>query len=255
MTLLVQEMKIIRPINAGGKWGLRFYKWFGAPLLSILRVVRHPMDRYGQEILYERLFSNALNRLHLENRYYPTGGAANFSLMYLLLRSVTELPVRRVVELGCGQSTLLLDAVRQLRHFEIVTLEHEWEWAQRIQMQVKHDITRVDLVDKVVQNRKTRVYDTDAGLDASPPDLLLVDGPQGGSRRSRWAALQWIERGLGDDFLVLFDDAERRGEIDTIEETLSLLRSQERTFRTRFYYGMTWQFVIAAGKFTPATLF
>lgn len=247
-------MKIIKPINAGGKLGLRLFKWFGPPMLALGRAVQYPSAMYSQELLYERLFSNALNRLHLQNLYYPTGGASTFSLMYLLLRAVTELPVRRVVELGCGQTTLLLDAVRQLRQFEIITLEHDREWAQLIQKQVKHDVTCVDLVERSVQGRKTQVYDSDAGLDASP-DLLLVDGPQGSRRRSRWAALQWIERGLGEDFIIVFDDAERRGEIDTIEKTLSLLRTQDRNFRTRFYYSIKWQFVIAAGRFLPATYF
>ena len=247
-------MKIVRPINKGGKWGLRLYKWFGAPLLSIARTFRHPMEMYGKELLYERLFSNGLARLNLENRYYPTGVAANFSLMYILLRCITELPVRRVIELGCGQSTLLFDALRQLRPIEITTLEHDRDWARRIQQHVEHEITCADLVSRVIERRKTLVYDTDAGLGASP-DLLLVDGPQGGSRHSRWAALQWIENGLGDDFIIVFDDAERRGEIDTIEKALSLLRTQGRNFRTRFYYGIKWQFVIAAGNLTPATHF
>ena len=247
-------MKIIKPINAGGKLGLRLFKWFGPPMLALGRAVQCPSAMYSQELLYERLFSNALNRLHLHNLYNPTGGASTFSLMYLLLRAVTELPVRRVVELGCGQTTLLLDAVRQLRQLEIITLEHDREWAQLIQKQVKHDVTCVDLIERSVQGRKTQVYDSDAGLDASP-DLLLVDGPKGSRRRSRWAALQWIERGLGDDFIIVFDDAERRGEIDTIEKTLSMLRTQDRNFRTRFYYSIKWQFVIAAGRFLPATYF
>lgn len=247
-------MKIIRPINAGGKWGLRLYKWFGAPLLSIERVVRQPIGMFGQELLYERLFSNALSGLHLENRYYPTGGAANYSLMYLLLRAVTELPVTRVVELGCGQTTLLLDALRHVRSIEITTLEHNRDWARHIQKQVKHEVTCADLIERLVLGRNAQVYDSDAGMDTSP-DLLLVDGPMGSSTRSRWGALRWVERGMGDDFLIMFDDAERRGEIDTIQATLGLLRSQERAFRTRFYYGMTWQFVIAAGCFTPATYF
>ncbi len=247
-------MKIIRPINQGGRWGLRLYKWFGLSLLALSRSLQHPSAMYVQEMLYERLFSNALSRFQLENRYYPTGVAANFSLMYILLRCMTELPVQRVVELGCGQSTLLFDALRQLRPFEITTLEHDREWARRIQCQVKHEIICAGLVERVVLGRRTLVYDTDAGLDASL-DLLLVDGPQGSSRRSRWAALQWIENRLGDDFLVVFDDAERRGEIDTIEKTLSLLRAQGRTFRTRFYKGLKWQFVIASGNLTPATHF
>ena len=247
-------MKIIRPIDAGGRWGLRLFKWFGPTFLALARTIQHPAAMYGQELLYERLFSNALSRFGLQNRYYPAGGAATFSLLYLLLRTVTELPVRRVVELGCGQSSLLLDALRQLRPIEITTLEHDRGWAQRIQQQVSYRIVRADLVERVVRGAGTLVYDSDAGLGPAP-DLLLVDGPQQRSRRSRWGMLQWVENGLGEDFLILFDDAERRGEIDTIEETLGLLREQGQVFRTRFYYSVKWQFVIAGGKFIPATFF
>ena len=247
-------MKILKPIDAGGRWRLRLFKWFGPPFLSLARAIQHPAAMYGQELLYERLFANALVRLGLENRYYATGGAASFSLLYLLLRTVTELPVRRVVELGCGQSSLLLDALQQLRPIEITTLEHDREWAQRIQQQVQYDITCADLVERVVRGRRISTYDTDAGLD-TPPDLLLVDGPHASPKYSRWGMLQWVERELGEDFLILFDDANRRGEIDTIEETLRLLRAQGRTFRTRFYYSVKWQFVIADGKFIPATFF
>ena len=247
-------MKILKPIDAGGRWRLRLFKWFGPPCLSLARAIQHPAAMYGQELLYERLFANALTRLGLENRYYATGGAASFSLLYLLLRTVTELPVRRVVEFGCGQSSLLLDALQQLRPIEITTLEHDREWAQHIQQQVKYDITCADLVERVVRGRRISTYDTDAGLD-TPPDLLLVDGPHASPKYSRWGMLQWVERELGEDFLILFDDANRRGEIDTIEETLHLLRAQGRTFRTRFYYSVKWQFVIADGKFIPATFF
>ena len=245
-------MKFIRPINKGGRWGLRLFKWFGPPILALGRAIQQPSAMYVQELLYERLFSGGLSRLGLENRYYPTGGAANFSLMYILLRTITELPVRRVVELGCGQTTLLFDALTELRDIEITTLEHDRDWAGRIQEQVKHRITCAELVKRSVQGHNTLVYDTEVNSGVSP-DLLLVDGPLGGSRRSRWAALQWIEQGLGENFLILFDDAERRGEIDTIEEALKLLRDQGRTFRTRFFYGVKWQFAIAAGRLAPAT--
>lgn len=247
-------MKLLKPIDAGGRWGLRLFKWFGPPCLSLARAIQHPATMYGQELVYERLFANALTRLGLENRYYATGGAASFSLLYLLLRAVTELPVRRVVECGCGQSSLLLDALQQLRPIEITTLEHDREWAQRIQQQVQYDITCANLVERVVRGRRISTYNTDAELD-TPPDLLLVDGPQASPKYSRWGMLQWVERELGEDFLILFDDANRRGEIDTIEETLSLLTAQGRTFRTRFYYSVKWQFVVAGGEFIPATFF
>jgi len=119
---------------------------------------------------------------------------------------------------------------------------------------VQYDITHADLTERQVRGRRTWAYDMD--IEAYPcPDLVLVDGPRGEPRCSRWGMLPWVERGLGEDFLIIFDDAHRRGEIDTIEETLRLLREQGRSFRTRFYYSVKWQFVIAGGKFVPATFF
>jgi len=49
-------------------------------------------------------------------------------------------------------------------------------------------------------------------------DLAVVDGPLGRRRRSRWASLDLLETALGSDFVVIFDDAERPGEQDTIKE-------------------------------------
>src|SRR3546814_16016062 len=42
--------------------------------------------------------------------------------------------------------------------------------------------------------------------------LFRSDGPQGSARNSRWGALEILERSLADEFIVIFDDAERRGE-------------------------------------------
>ena len=230
------------------------FKWFGPPFLSLARAIQHPAVMYGQELLYERNFAHALDRFGLENRYYATEGSASFSLLYLLLRAVTELPLKYVVELGCGQTSLLLDALQQVQPLQTVSLEHDPEWARRIQAQVEHPVVQADLVERRIRGRLVWTYDFDlAGTKSC--NLLLVDGPPQATRHSRWGALEWVERGLGDDFLILFDDAERRGELDTIEETLALLREQGRSFRTRFFYSVKWQFAIAGGRCGPAVNF
>lgn len=43
---------------------------------------------------------------------FPVGGAAGALLMYRVLRGLRELPVSSVLELGAGQTTLLLDLVQ-----------------------------------------------------------------------------------------------------------------------------------------------
>ena len=49
-------------------------------------------------------------------------------------------------------------------------------------------------------------------------DVVLVDSPHGRPRRSRWAALELLDRRLADEFLVIFDDAQRQGEMETVTE-------------------------------------
>ena len=247
-------MRLIRPINQGGTLGLKLFKWLGVPGLELARMLQYPSRMYGNELLYERMFAHALHRFGLENRYYGTGGAATYSLMYLLLRAITELPVNRVVEMGCGQSSLLLDALQKVRPFAVTSLEDDAGWADRIQRQVEHEVVHADLVERRIRRRKTRTYNISVAA-SGPCDLLLVDGPQQRGRRCRWGALEWVEQGFGDHFILLFDDAERRGELDTIEEALKILRSQSRTYRTRFFYSTTWQFAIAGGDCTPIVSF
>ena len=246
-------MRFFRPIDAGGKWRLRLFKWLGPPALATARFVQTPAEMYGRELLYERLFANGLARFGLENRYYASGGAASFSLLYLLLRAITELPIQHVVEFGCGQTTLLLDALQKVRPFKVDSFEHEPEWAGRIQEEVAHAINVADLVERKVRGRRTQTYDVPDALGSC--NLLVVDGPQQRVRRSRWGALEWIEDRLDDDFLILFDDAERRGELDTIEEALGILRNQGRPVRTRFFHSVKWQFAIAGGACSPAVSF
>ncbi len=247
-------MGLIRPINQGGTAGLKLFKWLGAPALAIGQRLQLPARMAGNELLYERMFSHALDRFELENRYYGTGGAATYSLLYLLLRSITELPVQRVVELGCGQTTLLLDALQAVRPFEVTSYESDATWAERIGDQVGHPVIRAELVQRRVCGRRTMTYDVDVG-SGGQCDLLLVDGPQQRGRRCRWGALQWIDQVRSDDFILLFDDAERRGELDTIEAALKLLRRQQRSFRTRFFYSTKWQFAIAGGRCAPIVAF
>ena len=244
----------MRPINQGGTLGLKFFKWLGVPALTVARTLQYPSRMYGNELLYERMFAHALERFGLENRYYGTGGAASYSLMYLLLRVITELPVKSVVEMGCGQSSLLLDALQKVRPFAVTSLEDDPDWAERIQGQVAHQVMHAQLVERRIRGRKTSTYDVDLAA-SGPCDLLLVDGPQQRGRRCRWGALEWVEQGLGDNFVLLFDDAERRGELDTIEEALKILRGQGRVFRTRFFYSTKWQFAVAGGDCTPIVSF
>ena len=215
----------------------------------------HAAILYLNELLYERLFSNALARFGIENRFYPIKSAATFSLLYLVLRVVTELPVKRILETGAGQTTLLLDALNKIRHCDIHTLEHDASWATKIQSQVAHPITHTTLIEKMIHGYNTLTYQASEDKPSQHFDLLIIDGPVGNRRKSRWGCLEIIENVIADDFVIIFDDAARKGELETIEMAIRILESQGKSFSIGVTESATSQCVLAGGKYADAAFY
>jgi hypothetical protein len=167
------------------------------------------------ELFYQQVFDSAVARSGIAvPPLYPVGSAANASLLYAIFRLADEFPGLAWLELGAGQSTLLIGALNRAgRIASALTLEHDPDWASRIGARVGHEVRAVPLRRAEVQQNSTEIY------DFSPDnrvDIALVDGPVGTSRRSRWGALKALEESLADEFVVVFDDAERPGERETI---------------------------------------
>lgn len=170
------------------------------------------------EDLYRHFFVRDLARLGIEDDFYPIGNAANFSLMYLIARVLVEFPVSRIVEFGAGQTSILLDRVasRVGRNLEITTIEHDPFWAETIARQVHHRVLNLGLVETQVDGRTVQFYDLSPPLpQLDRPDLVIVDGPTAfrkGTYFNRTGAAPYLRDHLGEEFIVIIDDAERRGE-------------------------------------------
>jgi predicted O-methyltransferase YrrM len=219
---------------------------------AVIRSLQPAFELFGpfarKELLYQHLFyqAAAANGLVLP-ALYPVQSAANYSLLYAILRAVSELPVRSILDVGAGQSTLLLNELSRCNpHLSIDTLETNPTWAARIQSKVRHRVHCVELARRRVRDRETTAYADLSVLGDQRYDLVVVDGPPGSKRYSRWGALEVLERSLGDDYLVIFDDAGRRGEEQTISDfmrrspkqvgchTLRSMKSQFLTFTPLF---------------------
>ena len=223
-------MKFVRP----EQWFKRFY-------LGIARTASAPGAR---ELQYTNLFRRDLNALGLADCYYPTGSAANGSLLYCLLRTVRESPVCSVLELGCGESTRLLNALRSLRPLEVLSVEDDAFWRDHIASEVDHEIVLCPLESRSIAGKVVDSYAWTEEILKRRFDLIVVDGPRATRRFSRWGALEIIENTLADDFVILVDDAERRGEADTIHGIQQLLERQGKRFDMRVLGGLQTQAMI-----------
>jgi hypothetical protein len=209
--------------------------------------------------MYFQAFLDLKYNLGISIPFFPFGWAANASLLYILARSLDNLRIGSVCELGAGQTTLLFDALAVKKTLSVDSFEQGEFWVTHLTARLQNpDRVRVhhsELREQSVRGQVTRFYDLSSFVAEKSYNLVLVDGPFGEKRRSRWGSLIIIERHLADDFLVIFDDADRIGEADTCGEAVRLLRAKGVQFHTGIIEGAKSQFLIASESMRSACLF
>lgn len=215
------------------------------PILNLTGAL-HSRETFFQGMIHQSASAMDLRLPPL----YPVQSAANYGLLYVLMRAITEMGCSRVLELGAGQTTRFLSALQlQKPELEVTTLESDKEWHERVSKMVSHRVVHRRLI-----RRKIEGVEVDAYVDIDPLndqkfDLVLIDGPHGSRRNSRWTSLEILSDHLADEFLVIFDDAERIGEQDTIRRFM-----QSRGLDVEFSAakGMKCQFLAFSPAFQAA---
>lgn len=181
------------------------------------------------ELHYLAIFDAAVARSGLDvPPLFPVGRAANSSLLYVIFRLLRDFPRLNILELGAGQSTILLEALhRGGLATSVKTLEHDPGWAEALSSKVGHEVLVAPLRQESVLGVLTDTYDVDL---ATRFDCIIVDGPVGIPAQSRWGTLKLLQQNLAPDYVVIFDDAERPGERDTIARFLELHPEAQHIF-------------------------
>ena len=148
----------------------------------------------------------------------------------VLCREILYRRPHTVIELGSGSSSVLIG--RCLEQLDaggrLISLEHHEEWCQdsrekiaRLGLEKWVTIIHAPLVEH--SGFPAPWYDL-SGLpdDVEAIDLVLVDGPEGGSRSplARYGAFPALRDRLAPDALFLVDDALRSGEKEVVARWL-----------------------------------
>jgi predicted O-methyltransferase YrrM len=204
-------------------------------------------DYSSLECVYSRLFERELADLGIQEDFRPVKAAANYSLLYLLASLIRETRPKRILELGCGQSTILIS--RLCDKFEIetfVSVDADPDWASRIAMLAPNaDIRALPLTQRRFLGRSFMGFDP-TPLKGSKFDFMLVDGPVGQRALSRFTAVEIAAAHLDEEFIVVFDDAERFGERRTIRKFEAMLRARDRKVWRGTTRAHKWQVVLAS---------
>jgi hypothetical protein len=204
------------------------------------------------EQMYQGIFQQQCRARGSDDVFYPVGAAASYSLLYLLTRAMSELPVKCVVEMGSGQSTVLVDKLLP-EGGSHQAYEQDADWAARIGARLQR--SRVQHSPLAQTTHEGQSYAGLSGVRPEAFDLLLVDGPNGTDHLSRFDCVPLVAAHPGKEFMVIIDDADRPGEQETVAAMSALLRQRGIDFKLNYLHGRNAHALFTTPRFRAASYF
>ncbi len=178
--------------------------------------------------------------------------AANYSFIYTLFRILDNVKPDKILEMGMGQTTLVTSQyiANYQPQSELDIIENDVNWINVYQSQLaKHDnihLHQCDIEFIEYEGEKSRKYkELNKMTKEKKYNLIIVDGPFGGAQKlPRSNIIELVEHNLAQDFIIIFDDAERLGEQNTIAQTKAKLTELGIGFDTQQRNALKSQFLI-----------
>jgi hypothetical protein len=137
-----------------------------------------------------------------------------------------------ILECGSGVTTLLLGLLCARRGIEVWSLEHSPDWQKRIAEALEtNGISDAHVCfSPLIEYDRFSWYDPPLTQMPKEFSLVICDGPPGTTRGGRYGLLPVMVDRLGEESVILLDDAGRPGELE-----LTKLWEDEYGFKaTRF---------------------
>jgi SAM-dependent methyltransferase len=213
----------------------------GSMVLALAYNVRRHTDMIEREVLAVRsamaLHWVPINRLASFSRH-----AAAPDLIELVCEFIRRTSACRVLELGCGTSSLYITAI--LANFkgktQLVCLEDSQAWTELVQSEIDGLLNELDgvvdahiiyapLVPSGVTQKPFYELTGSELLRSGTFDLLLIDGPgEAGLRANAWPLLKHL---LSVDSVVIIDD----GNLVEIQRAVRAWQMADPAWQTRYY--------------------
>lgn len=186
---------------------------------------------------------------------FPGRWAIGYNTMYVLARCLNDMRPQSVLELGLGNSTKIISAYFKKEASECsrhVIVEHNQEWIRFFQKEnALQDCSEIHVcpLKKKTYKGVRGIYGY-AGFQKIPNvkyEIILIDGPYGtDGKYSRMDILSILPGCLADDFAIIVDDYQRKGEKNMVEELTNVLEKHSVPYAIGNYPGETECCVIAS---------
>ena len=195
---------------------------FGCGLLGLVLLESLQLRRALEENARQQYALTQIRPLAGELPLDFSEWAADPLLVYQAVRLILETRPSLVLECGSGSSTVVLArCLRAIGQGRLLSLDHDAEYAGRTSgllrlygLDDRATVVCAPLVSRAAGDEVFRWYGPEyQPFLHEPIDLLLVDGPPGGSAvRARYPAVPLLRAHLSADCVILLDDGDRPDE-------------------------------------------
>ncbi|MGG7033617.1 MAG: hypothetical protein ACI7YS_00280 [Flavobacterium sp.] len=166
--------------------------------------------------------------------------AGNYSFFYVLNRILSDYKPKRILDLGLGESskfisTYLENYLTESSH-TIVEQDKNWieSFQERFTLSSRSNIIHCSIQKKEINGFEVNLYQGFNEKITDRYDLYIVDGPFGSERFSRYDIISLVEKMEKEDqFIVLMDDTNRKGE----QDTLNCIKKSLNSMGINYYFG------------------
>lgn len=206
------------------------------------------MQKTEAEILWAHIFNNTIqgSTWLTESSFSPGRWAMGYPELYVLYRVLDEIKPKSILELGLGQSTkMITQYVKEDCAVQHYVVEHDESWIDfyKNNNPVPVNTQIIHLEREYVPYKEDGQVRVFAGFKEAFSDkkfdFIVIDAPLGSDMKhySRIDVLTLIPQSLKERFVIILDDAERSGEMNTIKEVDLLLKKNQIRFKRNFYCG------------------
>lgn len=208
-----------------------------------------------KEILYIELFKTLRSELGwLKTEIIPIGGAIDFKLAYLLLRLLKDFKFKKIIEFGAGQSTYIIHDYLSVNNINAFTIENNKFWYSKIQKEIKnrnHQVIHSELLEiKNTELDNFYWYNSNDLPKNNRFDFFLIDGPLGTKKYSRVGFIDFFLENKSTDFIIVMDDLQRVGELQTFIFLLKKLETKNIKYHYKLIHGFKSLGIIFTSKYS-----
>lgn len=186
--------------------------------------------------------------------------AGNYTFFYVLNRILSDYKPASILEFGLGESSKFVSTYLKydLLRSEHLIVEHNGEWAEAFQQNFnlsdRSKIALCPLAENQVNGFVSKGYLNIQGVVKKNYDLYIVDGPFGSEKYSRYDIVELVKKFNKDDqFIIMFDDYQRKGEKETVKEIENVLDDLKIKYYSKAYKGNKHVMVLVTEKYKYIT--